>query len=166
MTSIFWFRSNCLPKSRSNKWTGKRVDKLYGFFILFSRIFIPDQLAKEKRKIDNLVAVTLLVPEMEKFARINQAYVSYFGINPPVRVCVENSEKLLRLTAIGNDKNEVGTMHVQSISHWAPANIGPYSQATKVCTKNDTFFLWKWRETCYAKYVRKRAKIQRKLVSP
>lgn len=23
-------------------------------------------------------------------------------------------------------------MHVQSISHWAPANIGPYSQATKV----------------------------------
>ena len=23
-------------------------------------------------------------------------------------------------------------MHVQSISHWAPANIGPYSQAIKV----------------------------------
>ena len=23
-------------------------------------------------------------------------------------------------------------MHVKSISHWAPANIGPYSQATKV----------------------------------
>ena len=92
-------------------------------------------MAKEKRKIENLVAVTLLVPKMEKFAKINQVYVSYFGINPPVRVCVENSEKLLRLTAIGNDKNEVGTMHVQSISHWAPANIGPYSQATKVSKK-------------------------------
>lgn len=24
------------------------------------------------------------------------------------------------------------TMHVQSISHWAPANIGPYSQAIKI----------------------------------
>lgn len=24
------------------------------------------------------------------------------------------------------------TMHVQSISHWAPANIGPYSQSTRV----------------------------------
>ncbi|XP_065362972.1 uncharacterized protein LOC135956411 [Calliphora vicina] len=24
------------------------------------------------------------------------------------------------------------TMHVQSISHWAPANIGPYSQSTKI----------------------------------
>lgn len=23
------------------------------------------------------------------------------------------------------------TMHVQSISHWAPANIGPYSQAVQ-----------------------------------
>lgn len=24
------------------------------------------------------------------------------------------------------------TMHVQSLSHWAPANIGPYSQAVRV----------------------------------
>lgn len=24
------------------------------------------------------------------------------------------------------------TLHVQSISHWAPANIGPYSQAVRV----------------------------------
>ena len=24
------------------------------------------------------------------------------------------------------------TLHAQSISHWAPANIGPYSQAIKV----------------------------------
>lgn len=23
-------------------------------------------------------------------------------------------------------------MHVQSVSHWAPANIGPYSQAVRV----------------------------------
>lgn len=27
-------------------------------------------------------------------------------------------------------------MHVQSISHWAPANIGPYSQAVEVSAKN------------------------------
>lgn len=25
------------------------------------------------------------------------------------------------------------SMHVQGISHWAPANIGPYSQSTRVC---------------------------------
>ncbi len=27
------------------------------------------------------------------------------------------------------------TMHVQSVSHWAPANIGPYSQAVEVSRK-------------------------------
>ena len=30
------------------------------------------------------------------------------------------------------DLQEIKTLHVQSISHWAPANIGPYSQAKKV----------------------------------
>jgi diphthine-ammonia ligase len=24
-------------------------------------------------------------------------------------------------------------LHVQGLSHWAPANIGPYSQAVSVC---------------------------------
>lgn len=108
----------------------------------------PDLLAQENRKMDSLVAVTLLVPKMENFARINQVYISYFASNPPIRVCVENSEKALRLTAVGNDKNAKETMHVQSISHWAPANIGPYSQATKVRKEKSKrllfalFFLW------------------------
>lgn len=26
-------------------------------------------------------------------------------------------------------EDECKSMHVQSVSHWAPANIGPYSQA-------------------------------------
>jgi len=30
-------------------------------------------------------------------------------------------------------------MHVQSISHWAPANIGPYSQSIKV--RNLCYFM-------------------------
>lgn len=32
----------------------------------------------------------------------------------------------------GSITRERVTMHVQGISHWAPANIGPYSQAIKV----------------------------------
>ena len=28
-------------------------------------------------------------------------------------------------------------MHVQGLSHWAPANIGPYSQAVMVTTAED-----------------------------
>ena len=61
-----------------------------------------------------------------------KAYVSNFVINPPIRVCVETPIKAkVSLSAIGN-KSPIKTMHVQSISHWAPANIGPYSQATLV----------------------------------
>ena len=49
-------------------------------------------------------------------------------------VCVEAPIKAkVSLSAIGN-RNPIKTMHVQSISHWAPANIGPYSQATLVST--------------------------------
>ena len=32
----------------------------------------------------------------------------------------------------GDVEGELVTMHVQSLSHWAPANIGPYSQAVRV----------------------------------
>ena len=49
-------------------------------------------------------------------------------------MCVEAHIKTkVSLSATGN-KNPIKTMHVQSISHWAPANIGPYSQATLVST--------------------------------
>ena len=58
-------------------------------------------------------------------------------------MCVEAHIKTkVSLSATGN-KNPIKTMHVQSISHWAPANIGPYSQATLVSTfyiiKKDIF---------------------------
>ena len=32
----------------------------------------------------------------------------------------------------GGEDGRLVTMHVQSLSHWAPANIGPYSQAVRV----------------------------------
>ena len=32
----------------------------------------------------------------------------------------------------GGEEGDLITMHVQSLSHWAPANIGPYSQAVRV----------------------------------
>ena len=32
----------------------------------------------------------------------------------------------------GEGEGDLITMHVQSLSHWAPANIGPYSQAVRV----------------------------------
>lgn len=54
------------------------------------------------------------------------------------RVCVEVSlppNILVQMDMIGYRKSGAlprHCMHVQGLSHWAPANIGPYSQATKV----------------------------------
>lgn len=80
---------------------------------------------------------------MSSYKAINEVYTSWLGKrNPPVRVCVEcplNVHIVLDATAYKEnqecgDKNahKRHTMHVQSISHWAPANIGPYSQAVRV----------------------------------
>ena len=95
-------------------------------------------LLKNELSLKDLVAVSLLVKNMNDFSLINQAYVKNFGINPPIRVCVEaplgnDDDAKIAISAIGYvDEKNISTMHVQSISHWAPANIGPYSQAKLV----------------------------------
>ena len=58
-----------------------------------------------------------------------------------VRVCVEAAlppEVLFRLDCVAcRDSSEIvrRNLHVQSVSFWAPANIGPYSQAVLVSTQ-------------------------------
>lgn len=84
---------------------------------------------------DNAISVTLQVRDMSQFASLNALYVKHFNLKPPVRVCVQCEP---------SDRGEVGiqvfactkellvqreNMHVQSISRWAPPNIGPYSQS-------------------------------------
>ncbi|XP_034189811.2 uncharacterized protein LOC117608575 isoform X3 [Osmia lignaria lignaria] len=98
---------------------------------------------KENLQISDIVAVTLYIKDMSNYISINEAYMSCLNkTNPPVRVCVEcplNIHVVLDAIAYketqdcGDKKvHKRHTMHVQSISHWAPANIGPYSQAVRV----------------------------------
>ena len=69
----------------------------------------------------------LLLSDMSEFATINEQY-SRLWTDPPARVC---------LAVPMQDKFRLNTIHlkdskklwVQSRSYWAPANIGPYSQA-------------------------------------
>lgn len=109
-------------------------------------------LTSESLTLHNVVAVSLYIRDMENYAVINQQYKKVFNfINPPIRVCVQaplaqqcpivmeaiafkpqpmdssqdSSSEEMRV-------NKVHTMHVQGVSHWAPANIGPYSQAVRV----------------------------------
>ncbi|KAM4624679.1 diphthine--ammonia ligase [Polymixia lowei] len=92
----------------------------------------------------HIVLVHLYVRSMEDVAPLNAAYKKHFGINPPARVCVEAPlppGQLLQMDCLLHHRAqplEDGSFHqrealyVQSMSHWAPANIGPYSQALRV----------------------------------
>lgn len=112
-----------------------------------SSIFLPfpELVKQEDLQVSDIVAVTMFLKDLSNYATINEAYVSRLSkLNPPVRVCTEipcNVHVLLDALAYkkvsdGSDKkvHKRHTMHVQSISHWAPANIGPYSQAVRVST--------------------------------
>lgn len=92
----------------------------------------------------DIILVHLYVRSMEDFAPLNAVYKKHFGINPPARVCVQAplpAGQLLQMDCLLHDWTEPleegcfhqrEALHVQSLSHWAPANIGPYSQALRV----------------------------------
>ncbi|XP_045479271.1 diphthine--ammonia ligase [Harmonia axyridis] len=101
-------------------------------------------LSHYEQDLTNVCSVTLYISDMKFFTQINDAYVKYFNFpNPPTRACIEiplSKECPIILDAISWKTLEIQsdlptercTMHVQSRSHWAPANIGPYSQAVKI----------------------------------
>ncbi|XP_065822687.1 diphthine--ammonia ligase isoform X6 [Labrus bergylta] len=92
-------------------------------------------------KMNDIVLVHLYVRSMADFGPLNAVYKTHFGINPPARVCVQAplpAGQLLQMDCLLHDWteppeegcfHEKDALHVQSMSHWAPANIGPYSQA-------------------------------------
>uniref|UniRef100_A0A3B3VZ20 Diphthine--ammonia ligase n=1 Tax=Poecilia latipinna TaxID=48699 RepID=A0A3B3VZ20_9TELE len=103
-----------------------------------------NELQNKAWKMKDIVLVHLYVRNMEDFVSLNAVYRKYFNINPPARVCVQAplpAGQLLQMDCLLHDWTEPleegcfrhkEALHVQSLSHWAPANIGPYSQAFKV----------------------------------
>lgn len=103
------------------------------------------QLAEHEYTWQHVCYVTLYVRNMSEYGALNQVYARYFHFaNPPTRVCVEcplprGLHVIVEAVAFRalpakelNAADPRHTMHVQGISHWAPANIGPYSQSTRV----------------------------------
>ncbi|XP_068627850.1 uncharacterized protein [Battus philenor] len=106
-------------------------------------------LESQDLHLSNVSSVNIYMRDMGEYAALNNVYVKTFRYpNPPTRVCIQcplPNDVGLIMDAVahkqdanqnheadgGNAKERV-TMHVQGISHWAPANIGPYSQAVKV----------------------------------
>ncbi|TLD39278.1 adenine nucleotide alpha hydrolases-like protein [Venturia nashicola] len=88
----------------------------------------------------SLVFTTLLLRSMTDFTLLNPIYGSIFTApNPPSRVTISCGDRLppgvdvvlSTIVDLGERKERQG-LHVQSRSYWAPANIGPYSQAISI----------------------------------
>jgi diphthine-ammonia ligase len=81
-----------------------------------------------------LSSVCLYIRDMADYSQINNIYSQYFDLNPPIRVCVQAPITCYAMIeAVATFSVDLKRcLHVQSISHWAPANIGPYSQCVQV----------------------------------
>lgn len=96
--------------------------------------------ASHARSTDDIVFTTVLLRSMSDFASMNSVYVSLFKKpNPPARVTVACGDRLpanvkvmVSLVVDLGARDHRQGLHVQSRSYWAPANIGPYSQAMSV----------------------------------
>ncbi|KAG8713509.1 hypothetical protein FRC09_018646 [Ceratobasidium sp. 395] len=98
---------------------------------------IKELLSQNNMHPKHITNTTLLLSSMDLFPRVNAAYGQYFGTSPPSRACVAvdlSPTTRVRIACVAFRDGEFGTnqrtgLHVQGVSYWAPANIGPYSQA-------------------------------------
>lgn len=93
---------------------------------------------------DNIVFTTILLRAMPDFVSVNDAYGQLFTRpNPPARVTVAcgntlpSGVQVMVSFIISLDIASREGLHVQSRSYWAPANIGPYSQAVSMPLQQD-----------------------------
>ncbi|KAK9728364.1 hypothetical protein K7432_001153 [Basidiobolus ranarum] len=107
---------------------------------------IQEQVLSKGLTLADVITMNVYVRDMASFAKVNQVYKGFFDINPPSRACVQlnlPSPYRVQIDCIAAQReytNREGqvvetqkdTMHVQGLSYWAPANIGPYSQAVVV----------------------------------
>jgi len=90
-----------------------------------------------------IISATILLRHMTDFPTVNRIYSSLFDApNPPSRVTISCGD-ILSVTTKGSiaisltvhtalQPGQRQGLHVQSRSYWAPANIGPYSQAITI----------------------------------
>lgn len=107
---------------------------------------IMDRLLNEHDIEPSSIAfTTILLRDMADFAGVNTAYGAAFRTpSPPARVTIACGNSLPAdvdvvlsvLTLTGAAREKKRGLHVQSRSYWAPANIGPYSQAISVPTED------------------------------
>ena len=97
---------------------------------------IGEALAKEGLGWRDAVYVHLYLSDMGAFATANKAYIEHINHkNPPARACVqakalpEGALAAVEVTTAMGAREGREVLHVQSVSYWAAACIGPYAQA-------------------------------------
>lgn len=99
---------------------------------------ISGQLSRRNRRADDICYTSIILRNMGDFTAVNPVYGRYFTApNPPARVTIACADVLpegcllsISITSIRRPPGgQRPGLHVQSRSYWAPANIGPYSQA-------------------------------------
>ncbi|KAJ7684045.1 hypothetical protein B0H17DRAFT_1226051 [Mycena rosella] len=92
-----------------------------------------EELSRYSLELSDCANINIFLSSMDLFAAVNAVYGTFFGTSPPARACVAINLPppcRVRLDCIAHCKPaERHALHVQSLSYWAPANIGPYSQA-------------------------------------
>ncbi|KAJ7276529.1 hypothetical protein B0H12DRAFT_1085801 [Mycena haematopus] len=94
---------------------------------------LQEELAKYSLQLPDCANINIFLSSIDLFSSVNAAYVTFFGTSPPARACVAvdlPAPRRVVLDCIAHSRTtERHALHVQSLSYWAPANIGPYSQA-------------------------------------
>ncbi|EMC91296.1 hypothetical protein BAUCODRAFT_80130 [Baudoinia panamericana UAMH 10762] len=102
------------------------------------------EMQKPRLGMHSIAYTSIILRNMADFADVNRVYGSYFSKpNPPARVTLACADVLAHgcHLMIGftcqKDATQITPivrkgLHVQSRSYWAPANIGPYSQAISI----------------------------------
>ncbi|KAF9883401.1 hypothetical protein FE257_003524 [Aspergillus nanangensis] len=92
------------------------------------------------RDTADIVFSTVLLRSMDDFPRMNKVYVELFKKpNPAARAtvacghCLPDGVTIMVSVVVDTGPRDLRQgLHVQSQSYWAPANIGPYSQAMSI----------------------------------
>ncbi|KAF9653401.1 hypothetical protein BDM02DRAFT_3135608 [Thelephora ganbajun] len=96
------------------------------------------QLENYGLSLSQCIHINVYLFSMGLFPILNTIYATFFGTSPPTRACVAvclpppTRVKLDCFAYAEKDLAQRAALHVQGLSYWAPANIGPYSQAVLV----------------------------------
>mmetsp|Transcript_51592 Transcript_51592/g.109629 ORF Transcript_51592/g.109629 Transcript_51592/m.109629 type:complete len:727 (-) Transcript_51592:63-2243(-) len=95
------------------------------------------EIRPEGRGLRDVVLAEVQVRDLSCFEALNKVYAKYFAVEPPPRLCIQTvlpKKHHLRVRLLMQTDPEASCerLRVQSISTWAMACIGPYSQAALV----------------------------------